>query len=423
MGIKILKKEYEKEAFVSLLTSLDTEALVKALVEKSVLFAKGKRVALLQEAVANYVKAYKAQYEGSADQLLYRLQFIHLYGEYQLQNLLPSLTADEQNAYLVSLYGFLYEGLLTNGVDCGFIGSLPKAKASLSVVEVDALFNEVFLDEVESDLDALTKELVRPVLYHGSLIVELRALGLKYGVKVPARFKKEDLISRILIYFNVEDEEKETIREKLKTLPVVLIERFAKDNNIKVSADFKKEDIIEYILKELNKNTIDGIIEKTVYYFTAEQKLIYGLTHIADEVDVVAPVSQVVTSASSTTTTTVVQTTQVLVKDADLNPIDEKVNALKDLLSNVKPDEEVAAKEEEKKKTPWWKVLLWILLCIVLVVVFVFVAIVIYGIITQYYKGDFQEQVDYLLNKLKFGDTGFMDWLRGVLSSMKIDRN
>ncbi|MFA7561551.1 MAG: hypothetical protein WCY80_05560 [Candidatus Izemoplasmatales bacterium] len=72
---------------------------------------------------------------------------------------------------------------------------------------------------------------------------DLRALGTKYGVKIPRRINKTTLVEMLTHKFRLSDDEKEL----LEIRSVLDLEIYAKENGFKISIDLKKTDMIEFI--------------------------------------------------------------------------------------------------------------------------------------------------------------------------------
>ncbi|MDR2828406.1 MAG: hypothetical protein LBV51_03195 [Acholeplasmatales bacterium] len=485
---KVLNKKYDKEGLLALIKKLDPKSLVDILAENKVFFKKDLRVALLKSKLYPCVEALKEDRATLADELSYRLNFFAIYSEYQLQNLLHFLSEEDLNNYYDNLLELVVDNLENENVS--YLSEASQTRSVYTVIDKDNLFNKVFVENVESDLDNLEKDLIRPVLYRGSLNTELRALGLKYGVTVPKRLKKQELIDRVITYVATEsEEERDALSLKLKALPIVLIERFCKDNNIKVSSMLTKVDVIEYIIRELGKEALDTTIDfRKAYSFTDLQKDKYGIVDTKDLTsasldDDDSEDKYVLVKVSSNGTSSVVETASVStveetkeneevvqeikevqnkevvepviktvyvktseVDSAVVDELEQKVVYLTTLTKDYKIIEketiiqkeiyinnptsaelEEKAKEEaeeaaaKKHKLPLWlRILLAVIITLILIVLFLFIASVIYAIISQYYKGDFVTNTDLILSHIKIGDWVYIEWLREVLSSLNI---
>src|SRR5690606_32013147 len=100
----------------------------------------------------------------------------------------------------------------------------------------------------KGEIDGVTQEQFRPVVYKATTLTELRAIGKKYNAPIPKRLKKSEMLDIILGKLKERDELTPALESKLKSQNIILLERFAKDHDIKVSTELKKEEIIEFIL-------------------------------------------------------------------------------------------------------------------------------------------------------------------------------
>jgi len=134
--------------------------------------------------------------------------------------------------------------------------------------------------DAHGKIDGLTPSKFRPVLYKSSTLSEIRDLGTKYEVDVPRRLKKSELANIIIQELKDRNKYSESIETKVRGMNVLLMQRFAIDNDIKASTELKKEEIIEYILanaKETKESyfvpaSLD-VYEKEVHEVTADSKL------------------------------------------------------------------------------------------------------------------------------------------------------
>src|SRR5690606_38185880 len=162
-----------------------------------------------------------------------------------------------------------------------------KKKEKVLSKEFNDALNKVLFD-VQGEIDGVTQEAFRPVLYKSSTLTELRAIGAKYHAPIPKRLKKSEMLDIILNKLKERDALTKELEEKLKHQNIILLERFAKDHDIKVSTELKKEEIIEFILSNAN--------ETRETYYVPSSSAVYekDLVEVEDsstETNVVAPVT------------------------------------------------------------------------------------------------------------------------------------
>ncbi len=216
------------------------------------------RIDALKVALDPVVKSRHVVHQMLSDEVNYRLRWYGNFSETQLVNLMP-LFGDEElvviykEALWLSLLGYILEKkvseenltLLFNLANDYFANQEENRK---DILKYNQGLNPIFFDE-PGTIDGLTQELFRPILFKCSTLVEVREIGRKYGVNVPRRLKKKELLEIIKEELAKVNKLNESLEIELNAMNVIMLQRFAVDNDIKASIELKKEEIIEYILK------------------------------------------------------------------------------------------------------------------------------------------------------------------------------
>jgi len=98
--------------------------------------------------------------------------------------------------------------------------------------------------EPDGYFDGTLIEDAQEVLKNATTLSEIRDLGAKYGVDIPRRINKKQLVDIVAIKLGFDDEKREEISKK----SILEIERYAKRRKVNVSIERKKSDMIDYIL-------------------------------------------------------------------------------------------------------------------------------------------------------------------------------
>jgi hypothetical protein len=104
-------------------------------------------------------------------------------------------------------------------------------------------FEEVYF-EPQGYFNGTLFEEAKEVLNSSTTLTEIRELGKLYGVEIPRRINKKQLIDILAIKLNLDEEKIQEISKK----SILEIERYAKRRKVNVSIELKKSDMIEYIL-------------------------------------------------------------------------------------------------------------------------------------------------------------------------------
>src|SRR5690554_4112321 len=272
---------YEKDATMTLLgEELLIEDVLKSLVllpaeeildffkEINLNFPRELRIDALRETFRERVFQTRQERHNLADEMNYRLSWFNQFSEVQLVNLFKFYKDDE---LFLNFREELWLNILENITDRNIAESQLAALFKLAndnedknndlnvnPIDYNKFLDELFYDE-DNKIDGLIQEEIRPVLYRSSTITEIRELGKKYGVNVPTRLKKNELIEIICDELKERNEYTKEIEEELKKMNLVLIQRYAKVNDIKASPELKKEEVIEYVLANAEET-------KEIYY-------------------------------------------------------------------------------------------------------------------------------------------------------------
>lgn len=222
------------------------------------MFPRSLRMDSLKEVISPYVYNEKPHVTPLTDELLYRLRWFETFSETQLVNLLPVfedgiLLAQYKESFWLNILGYMLQKQVSNE-NFEKLFKLAQSLEKFPPLEVldgkkyNDVLDPLFFDE-DNFIDGLTTEIFRPVVYKCSTLGEVREIGKKYGVNVPRRLRKQELVEIILDELKDRGELTDKLEEEISAMTVIPLQRFAKNNDIKVSIELKKEEIIEYILK------------------------------------------------------------------------------------------------------------------------------------------------------------------------------
>ncbi|NLL69299.1 MAG: hypothetical protein GX232_03730 [Acholeplasmataceae bacterium] len=282
-----------------------------------------------------------------ADELGYRLTWFLRYSEFQLESLLKFYNSTSLNKkYLEQLWVELLSYMMDKKVDDKDFHKLVETSKKYNqlsdedILEYNLALKDSFYDEPH-EIDGLSQNDFRPVLYKSSTLVELRELGKKYDVKVPRRLKKDQLAEIIITELKRREEglteEKE---QEIKKMSIVLMQRFAKDNKVKASIELKKEEIIEYILSHATQT-------KEMYFLPSDS------TTYEQEPEPMAPAPVVEEVEEVVEVVEEVEVREVVVEEyeeEDYGPILDEIRYLRGLLHDHVL--EVEAVEELPEELP-----------------------------------------------------------------------
>jgi len=223
-----------------------------------------------------------------ADELNYRLSWYTEFTETQLENLLiffndPKIDREFLEDFWIDLISYLVnKEVSSNHLKTLLDNSITYVKKhGLELPDMKTYnFNlkDLFFDSF-GRIDGLAPAKFRPVLFKSSTLSEVRNLGVKYEVDVPRRLKKTELADIIIKELKDRGQHTDKLEGEIRSMSVLVMQRFATDHDIKASTELKKEEIIEYILANAK--------ETKETYFVPESQAAYDMEveEVAEHLD------------------------------------------------------------------------------------------------------------------------------------------
>ena len=344
-SIVVKKKTYTLRELVDKLSSLSSEVVKDFFGLIGLTVPRKIRMHALRETLKETVYKTIEERESLADELGYRLSWFKRYSEYQLENLLKYFNDEKLNKeYLERLWVLLIDYLLDKKVsEDEFINFInKKVKNEDDIHTYNEKINPIFFDE-PNEIDGLHPNIFRPVLYKSSTLVEIREIGRKYGVNVPRRLKKNELADIIVDELRERGEHTPELETHLRSLSIIMMQRFAKDRDIKASTELKKEEIIEYILANAQET-------KEAYYLPSDSSIYeQELNEPVKKAEVVEEViEEVVEEVVEEPQETLTSAEQELLLE-EIKKLNEEVVRLQDQLKELKEGREFLDEEFEEE--------------------------------------------------------------------------
>jgi len=241
-----------------------------------------------------YPKVFQKEiYQTYTDELKYRLRGYHEYSLYLLEKLVDEYNLDFDAAkYKEIFFNLLFLNRDLYGIRDGFIQDLDKLKykyavdfEKISYREFIARFGALFY-EPAGYLDGVNLAILKDVLVHSCTLGDLRGIGEKYGVKIPRRINKFQLVDIFAKRFRLSPAEIELINGK----SVLELEIYAKEKGFNISIDLKKSDMVEFMVFSLNLYHIEVARDLHNYQVPLSADLdavmIEGIDFVANDQDI-----------------------------------------------------------------------------------------------------------------------------------------
>ncbi len=240
-------------AYSKTLTAIPAEDLAALLVNHKIRIPYYIHRFVLKETMYSKVFLNKL-YSTYTDELKYRLRGYHEYSLFLLEKLITDFNLDFDAAkYKEILFDLLFLNRDIYTLKDSFINDLEKLKykyavdfEKISYSDFRKHFSGVFF-EPSGYLDGVNLSIIKDVMIHSSTLGDLKGLGDKYGVKIPRRINKTQLIDILAARFRLTEEELVLLNSK----SVLELEIYAKEKGFNISIDLKKSDMIEYLVFSL----------------------------------------------------------------------------------------------------------------------------------------------------------------------------
>jgi hypothetical protein len=329
--VKIGDKKVKIEELVGALILYPADKVVRFFELIGLTVPRKLRMASLRRELDPFVTSKKIVQQTLSDEVNYRLSWYDHFSESQLVNLVPQfkdvdLDRKARETLWVNLLSYLFDKQVPENELMGFVKAAKEHAKNAQLEEFVSYcdkLNSIFFDEA-NQIDGLTPEVFRPVLFKSSTLVELREIGKKFGVDVPRRLKKSELVDIIVRELKNQDKYTKELEDKVNGLAVIQLQRFAIEYNIKASIELKKEEIIEYILSNASE--------------TKEKYYVPSTPGVYEEIKPAARVY--------------VDEEPVLVVDQEPEPVIEKIVESEPMVTILPVDEEVEALKPEPKPEP-----------------------------------------------------------------------
>ncbi|MEC9484898.1 MAG: hypothetical protein UMR38_03350 [Candidatus Izemoplasma sp.] len=249
---------YSKKVKISKLVKdfivIPSSEIVKYLKNKEIYLPNYLHKALIRKNIAPAIADAESS-DKFSDEMKYRLRWFDDFTIFQLERLASGYQLKiDVNEYKKDFWDIIIRNRSELGINnLEFVKlqnlTLKYAKEDQETYEeMMKNFQEVYF-EPDGYFDGTLIEDAQEVLENATTMTEIRELGKKYGVEIPRRINKKQLIDIVALKLGFDDAKREEIAKK----SILEIERYAKRRKVNVSIELRKSDMIEYILIKMPK--------------------------------------------------------------------------------------------------------------------------------------------------------------------------
>ena len=198
---------------------------------------------------------------------MYRLNWYQKFSEYQLVNFwntLATKNADKFNEAeeILKYKKTFYLLLLLNAETVGFSDKEFEQLYALKTPDGTVENFQEFMNDTdpafydyEYNFDGMSYEDFKTNLKRCATVADIRNIATKYGINVPKRLKKEELVALVVEGLRRQGKYDASTDEKLKKMSAITLQRFAKVNGINASTEMKKADVVDYVMNNIEAST------------------------------------------------------------------------------------------------------------------------------------------------------------------------
>lgn len=297
MGSKKNKQEdfiflYSKKVKISKLVEsfivIPSHEIVKYLKNKEIYLPYYIHKALIRKNIAPAI-ANAESLNKFSDEMKYRLKWFDKFTIFQLERLAQGYQLPiNVKEYKKDFWDIVVRNRTELGINNLEFVKLQNLSMKYSKMEQESFetlkenFKDIYFEPV-GYFDGSELEEAKEVLTSSTTLIEIRDLGKKYGVEIPRRINKKQLIDIVALKLNFDEEKREEISKK----SILEIERYAKRRKVNVSIELKKNDMIEYIIIKMPQEEIPEYTNSVKIFASMNiEEYLYSLKfeEIADKV-------------------------------------------------------------------------------------------------------------------------------------------
>jgi len=252
--IFLYSKKVKISKLVDSFTAIPAVEIVKYLINKEIYLPYYVHKALVRKNIAPIIAKAEST-EQFSDEMKFRLKWFDKFTVFQLEELAFGYQLEiNVTEYKKDFWDIIVRNRTELGINNLEFVKLQNLTMKYSKENqedyktMNSHFKTIYFEPV-GYFDGTKVEDAVEVLTNSTTLNEVRELGKLYGVEIPRRINKKQLIDIVALKLNFDEEKIAEISKK----SILEIERYAKRRKVNVSIELKKSDMIEYILIKMPK--------------------------------------------------------------------------------------------------------------------------------------------------------------------------
>ena len=256
--VTLFGKAGKLDTLIRKFTMLSGEQVYHFLVNRGIQFPRRMNCLALMSVLNRRIKFLNSN--SLSKDYFTRLKYYSSFTEQQLFNLFCKICNDD-NSFYAYRYN-LFKLLLTNFVAMDFNdGELTYVKnlKKANIESFEQYFNYISGAGVEQEgtFDGQDLDVIKENLEFSASNQEVFDIASKYGIEIPQKLKKEDLLGFIVWWMQNDNSYNDQIGEELNQMTLQQLSTFAERTNIPMSANLSKKQAITYLFYILSMSEIE----------------------------------------------------------------------------------------------------------------------------------------------------------------------
>lgn len=185
----------------------------------------------------------------------FRLRYYKEFSEFQLINLFSLIcnTSEEFKMYRVNLFKLIiinYVGLNLNDGEIKYLKDLKKL--SIESFDVYSSFISAMCHEQNNTFDGQDIKVLEDCLINSATSNEIMSLASKYGLSVPTKLKKNEIIENIYEYYDKQGKLTIELKDEIASKNITELNAFCKSKKLPFSSSMTKNEMIYYLFYSLS---------------------------------------------------------------------------------------------------------------------------------------------------------------------------
>ena len=185
----------------------------------------------------------------------YRLKYYKEFSESQLINLFSLIckTNEEFKLYRVNLFKLIiinYVGLNLNDGEIKYLKDL--RKLSVESFDVYSSFISAMCHEQTNTFDGQDFKVLEDCLINSATSSEIVSLALKYGLNVPTKLKKNEIVDNIYEYYDKQGKLTIELKNEIENKNIAELNAFCKSKKLPFSSSMTKTEMVYYLFYNLS---------------------------------------------------------------------------------------------------------------------------------------------------------------------------